>query len=185
MVLTKIPTLNKILILLILPCFVAGQRDTTKRALTKFESFSSETGVLYERQPTQLGKIKEATLSKIVITNIETKKSATSLVITFKTQGLFGLSSPTGYLIFDPEEIAGLIKTLDFVKTNVITNKCKEDCPTYSYESNGGVEMYVTKNIGPYGNAWHILFTRYGITGTGGEIDDERIDQFISLLQKF
>ena len=175
------------LVLCVLMCqFVFGQ-DTTKSKQSKFEEFSSEDGVLKKIESHKIGKIKGFVMFKKTVTNVETGKFYNAVEISEKGGWL---SVKFGNILIDEDEIPSLIKTLKFFETTVLVDVCKDECPSYFYETKSGVYIFANKLIGAYANAWHVYISKslYSISSAVTSIDidnPKELDNFIKLLESY
>jgi hypothetical protein len=172
----KVKKLLSLLILLPLSCVC---QDTSKTQ-TKFEEFSSEDGILRKFEIKKIGKVKSFTMSKKTVTNVETGKFYNAIEITEKP-GFWGLNMP-GLILLDEDELPSLMKTFKYFQTNVVTDQCKENCPSFQYETKGGVKAHIYKEIGAYGSAWHIYL---GKNLAMLDLDTKDLDNLIRLLESY
>ncbi len=170
--------------ILLIFSFAAKSQDSTKQKQSKFEEFSSEDGILKKLESHKIGKIKGFIMYKKTTTNVETGKFYNAVEISEKG----GFWSPKfGSIILDEDEIPSLIKVLKYFSANVITDECKEECPSYFYETKSGVNIICNKTIGAYANAWHIYLSRSYNYLTAGSIDleNKELTNLITLLESY
>jgi hypothetical protein len=73
------------------------------------------------------------------------------------------------------------------MQSNVITDECKEECPSYIYETKSGVYIYCNKIVGSYANSWHVYISKSAYITTSGLIDleNKEIENFVKLLESY
>ena len=163
----------------------AKSQDTSRIKQSKFEEFSSEDGVLKKIESHKIGKIKGYVMFKKTVTNVESGKFFNAVEISEKGGWI---TTRFGSIIIDEDEIPSLIKTLKYFATNVITDECKEECPSYIYETKSGVYIYSNKVIGAYMNVWHVYISKSYLLLSGSSIDidsNKELDNLIKLLESY
>jgi len=172
----------KVLFTTIILLFItsAYSQDSTKR-LTKFEEFGNENGVLMKSQTIDMGKVKGFIMSKWVSTNIETGETLKAVQVSERVRFLGYAIGST--ILIDEEEIPAVIKTLKYFLSNVTNDPCKENCPSYTYRTYGGVSISCTKFIGAYGSNWHIYIGRWGVPMI--DLDPKEFENFLKLLESY
>lgn len=170
--------------LFLFACTEVKSQDTSKVKVSKFEEFSSEDGVLLKMENKKIGKVKGFVMYKKITTDIESGKSLKAVEISEKT-GFWVYK--VGSIILDEEEIPSLIKILKFFNDTVLPDACKEECPTYSYETKSGVYIFCNKYIGAYDSSWHVYLGKYKLYTALGTLDLEKkeLENLIKLLESY
>jgi len=173
--------MKKMMILLILCyCNNCFSQDTALNKLTKYEEFSSEDGILKKIQIKKIGKIKGFDMAKMVVTNVETGKFLNAVEITEKAT--FWVPTYGASILLDEDELPPLIKVLKYFQQNVVTDNCKEECPYFRYETNGGVTIKVEKRSGGFSSNWHIYLVR---SRSVIDLDVKELELLIKLLEDY
>lgn len=172
------------LLLALAPFFLTAQ-DSSKFKQTKYEKFSSEDGVLKKLETHKLGKLRGFTMYKKTTTNVESGVFYNAVEITERTDGWTGKGG--GTIIFDEDELPSIVKTLKYFLNNVMRDDCRDECPTYIYETYGGVYIFSTKGAIGYGNSWRVFIGRSlsGITVGTIDLDNKDLSNFIKLLETY
>lgn len=114
----------------------AQQAKDKDAATSNADKFLLKTGVLFQKNITTLGKFKATSIDVIEIINLSDKSKVKSLRLKKDPIGEYE-SDHVG--VIDNDEVEGLIKSLELIKSNVIA--ITPDVYTeVSYKSRGGFE---------------------------------------------
>ncbi|MBL0056586.1 MAG: hypothetical protein IPP31_10425 [Chitinophagaceae bacterium] len=173
-----------LLLLVLFTSLLVTAQDTVKTKQSRFEEFSSEDGVLKKYESHKFGKLKGYIMTKRTVTNVETEKYYNAVEVSEKFNLWTGKGG--GTILFDEDEIPSIIKTLKYFLNNVIKDDCKEECPSYIYETRGGIYLYCNKTIGAYASSWHVYVSRrlYLIAGSI-DLDTKDLETFTNLLETY
>jgi hypothetical protein len=154
---------------------------------SKFERFSSSTGKMYKYETEEMGGTKEIKISVSKVTDMEKALSEKAILIS-QTKSILFTPYITGILTVDIEEIDGLLKALDYYKTEIKGTKPKNDL-LYIYVTSNDIVLSCSYTES-FNTGWTlIIYQRYhylktGIPYTNVVIKNKDIDDFATLLIK-
>lgn len=148
----------RILLITILFPILSYSQDSS-RLLSKYEKFSSETGVMYKTETKDVTKIKDITISIVRTTNLENNQSVMALQIFQKNMMMFTPIS-LGILYIDLDEIEGVSKALNFYKEQIQKGKPQYQ-PYFSYLTSNDIQVNCSYFEGSFGGWSVVLSQRY------------------------
>lgn len=178
--------MKKVLFMLItLFCLSANaqekqQEDTSK---SKTVELLKKDGVLLKKDFYDIGKVAGATFQNIVITDISSGTKTGALRIeTYYYSSSSGTDTYIGTLDYD--ELAGCIKSLTYIKDNIITTM-PENYVECEYTTKDGVSLGAYLSSTKKEKVWKIYIRTKSYTNRSQEfMKSENIVEIISLLNQ-
>jgi hypothetical protein len=115
-----------------------AQVQPQEKDRSNLEKFSSQSGTLLERQFVDLGSIRGVKVRTQTITNLISKISYSGLRFEMDIRRSYGSSSAISVL--DGDEAEALLRSLKFIKSNVLTSTRTSYTEVF-FNSRGGFEM--------------------------------------------
>lgn len=140
-------------------------------------------GVLLRKDFYDIGKIEDVTFQNIVITDISTGEKTGALRIeTHFYSSSLGVETYIGTLDFD--ELEGCIKSLTYIKDNVITS-LPETYTECEYKTKDGVSLGAFVRTTKKARDWRIYIQTRSYSDRSQEfLDSDKLIEVISLLNK-
>ena len=125
------------IILVILFSISANGQITKEKELSKTEEFSGQSGTLIQKTFVDIGKIKEVKIQIVILNNLINQESISG--IRFSKTHKSSYSSDEKVAFLDPDEIDGLIKSINILKYKIF-NSNPNNYSEVSFKSRGGVD---------------------------------------------
>lgn len=175
--------MKKILFMLVtLFCLSANAQEKKEEESSKSKTVEllKKDGVLLKKDFYDIGKVAGATFQNIVITDISTGQKTGALRIETSYYSSIGTDTYIGTLDYD--ELAGCIKSLSYIKDNIITT-IPENYIECEYNTKDGVSLGAYLNITKKESVWKIYIQTKSYTNRSQTfMKAENISEVISLL---
>jgi len=136
------------------PCFTKGQDSTIQRS--KFEEFTSRTGVLIKTETFEAGNQKDYKVSVTKATDIESNLSSKAIYIYQSKNMIFVGPYKVSVLYIDWEEVPAFIKALKLQQSLLDTKPQNEI--DYTYTTVNGVVATCSYTVDGVSKGWVITF---------------------------
>ncbi len=100
--------------------FAFSQEKKSEKQTTQAEQFSSQAGTLIEKQFIDVGKVKGITIQVMKLKDLNSGTTKTALRFEYEYKSSY--TSDTKIATLDLDEIDGLLKSMNNLKTNVFTS---------------------------------------------------------------
>lgn len=114
-----------------------AQSPPVDREQSNIEKFSAKSGALIERQFIDVGNLKGVKVQLLVITDMLSNTKVTGLRLEYAVSSRY--SSDTKATFLDQDELDGLIKSINILKTKVF-NTTRDSYPEIIFRSRSGFE---------------------------------------------
>ncbi|GAB3555293.1 hypothetical protein [Spirosoma fluminis] len=133
---------NLLLVLLFLPLCATAQQTAKKsieaeKELSNAERFSEKSGTLIKREYEDVGTLKKCKIQIATFTDIISGQKTKAL--RFEYEAYTSLGADTKLALLDADEIDGLIKSINYLQTDLLQSKPANYTEGY-YRSRGGFE---------------------------------------------
>jgi len=186
MLTNKITRCLKIVLLLFVFFIQVAHSQDSSIVKNKYETFSSQTGVLLKTEVEQIESVKDIGLSINTCTNIETAYSIKSLLITKNSSSFFG-KVPIAEISIDWDEIKSFADALKYIKKQVDLGKPPIET-SFNYRTTNGCYIAAFYNLVLGGNGWSIMlgksykYSGVPISGTSIELKLKNVDDLIKSI---
>lgn len=129
---------------------IAQDKKEAEQAQSNFDKFTSRSGILFQRQYTDIGKVRGMDIKVLVVTDLLNTKAKSSCVRFEMETGLRVTRSEITTL--DIDEVDGLIASLRYLKSTVF-NTTPDRYTEITFRSRGGFEagaFYARGSWTPY-----------------------------------
>lgn len=132
-------TFAKIIVLLVLSSYSFAQTNKIEKTLTNAEEFAAKSGSLIERVFKDVGKIESVKIKVVTFTDLISNKTLPSLRFEKESYSSYSKSTDTKIASLDKDEVDGLIKSLEIMKNDIVTQS-RENYTEVTFRSRGGFE---------------------------------------------
>jgi hypothetical protein len=132
--------LNIILIVGLILSFTGvahAQAQTVAREQSNIEKFSAKSGTLIEKQFVDIGTIKKVKIQLLTITDMIASAKISGVRMEYVSSGRY--TSDTKVTFLDSDEVDGLIKSINILKTRVL-NSTRDNYTEIVFRSRSGFE---------------------------------------------
>jgi hypothetical protein len=179
--------MRKVITILCISFFsiICRAQDSTI-SLSKFEKFSSQTGVMLKNETKYIGKIRDIKVYKVRTTDLETNQSLSAVKIDQRKSALMTIVS-TGLLYIDIDELDGVSKSLQFYLKEIKNSKPKYE-PFYLYTTSNDVQVHCYYEDVPNFSGWFVglskqyHYSKETIPNTRISLKNKDIDDFVELI---
>lgn len=173
-----------VFILITLFCLSANAQEKKQEEASKSKTVEllSKDGVLLKKDFYDIGKVAGVTFQNIVITDISTGTKTGALRIETSYYSSLGTDTYIGTLDYD--ELAGCIKSMTYIKDNVITTTPANyvEC---EYKTKDGVSLGAYLSTTKKESVWKIYIQTKQYTSRSQHfMKSENISEIISLLNQ-
>jgi hypothetical protein len=118
---------------------VAAKPDEAKSKQSKLEEFSGRSGQLLEKKFLRIGKFGQTSVDVLIITDMNSKKvvSGVRLERVVSTQ----YTSRTISAFIDDDEVDGAIKSMSYLKAQILGSAIPENYTEYQFVSRSGFQV--------------------------------------------
>lgn len=173
------------LLLMTLFCLSISAQEKKQEDVSKSKTVEllQKDGVLLKKDFYDIGKISGVTFQNIVITDISTNQKTGALRIeTYYYSSSLGTDTYIGTLDYD--ELAGCIKSLTYIKENIITS-LPDNYVECEYKTKDGVSLGAFVRTSKKEKEWNIYIQTKKYTSRSQEfMKAEKIDEIISILNQ-
>lgn len=177
--------MKKVLFMLVvLFCLSANAQEKKEEESSKSKTVEllKKDGVLLKKDFYDIGKVAGVTFQNIVITDISTGQKTGALRIETSYYSSIGTDTYIGTLDYD--ELAGCIKSLSYIKDNIITTM-PENYVECEYKTKDGVSLGAYLSSTKKEKIWKIYIRTKSYTNRSQEfMKSENIIEIISLLNQ-
>jgi retron-type reverse transcriptase len=114
-----------------------SQNQTVDREQSNIEKFSAKSGTLIEKQFVDVGNLKGVKVQLFIITDMLSNSKASGLRMEYVATGRY--SSDSKIAVLDQDELDGLIKSINILKTKVF-NTTRDSYTEIIFRSRSGFE---------------------------------------------
>jgi len=132
---------------------LAFSQTIDERRTTRAEQFGATAGVLIEKYFIDIGKVKGIKIQVMKLKDIHNRTSKAALYFFRDDEPLY----KTGYAFLDIDEVDGLIKSMNYIMTTVLTSTRNVDTQI-TFRSRTGFALSVSYFTDRTKPEWHILF---------------------------
>lgn len=171
-------------LLIVMFCLSANAQDKKQEDISKSKTVEllQKDGVLLKKDFYDIGKTTGVTFQNIVITDISTGEKTGALRIETSYFSSIGTDTYIGTLDYD--ELAGCIKSLKYIKDNIITT-LPDNYIECEYKTKDGVSLGAFLQTTKKGKEWKIYIQTKSYTNRSQEfMKAEKIDEIISFLEQ-
>ena len=164
--------------------FSANAQGNKQEEVSKSETVQllQKDGVLLRKDFYDIGKVEGVTFQNIIITDISTGEKTGALRLETSYYSSIGTDTYIGTLDFD--ELEGCIKSLTYIKDNVITS-LPEYYTECEYKTKDGVSLGAFIRTTKKERFWRIYIQTRSYTNRSQEfLDSEKLNEVILLLNK-
>jgi hypothetical protein len=125
------------LLFVILSIQANAQQSQKEKNQTKADEFSEKSGTLMERQFIEVGKLKGVEIKILKVKDLVNNTGYSALRFEYEYKSSY--SSDTKISAIDQDEIDGLVKSINALKTNVL-NTTRDNYTEVTFKSRTGLE---------------------------------------------
>lgn len=128
--------------LFLLPFLASGQQTAKKpseaeKEISNAERFSEKSGTLIKREYEDVGTLKKCKIQVATYTDVISGQKTKAL--RFEYEAYSSLGSDTKIAVLDADEVDGLVKSINYLQTQLMPTTAKNYTEAY-YRSRGGFE---------------------------------------------
>lgn len=160
----------------------ANAQSNKEEEVSKSETVRllQKDGALLRKDFYDIGKVEEVTFQNIVVTDISTGEKTGALRIETSYYSSLGTDTYIGTLDFD--ELEGCIKSLSYIRDNIITS-LPENYTECEYKTKDGVSLGAFIRTTKKEKTWEIFIKTRSYTARSQEfLKSEKLNEIISLL---
>jgi hypothetical protein len=124
-------------LVLISMSFGYGQTQPKERELSNIEKFSAKSGTLIEKKFIDIGSVKSVKVRVLRLTDLVSNARVSGVRMEYEHSGRLGSDTKIAFL--DPDEVDGLVKSIDVLKTKVFVSS-PDSYTEVEFNSRGGFE---------------------------------------------
>jgi hypothetical protein len=114
-----------------------GQTQPKERELSNIEKFSAKSGTLIEKKFIDIGSVKSVKVRVLRLTDLVSNARMSGVRLEYEHSGRLGSDTKIAFL--DPDEVDGLLKSIDVLKSKVFISN-PDSYTEVEFNSRGGFE---------------------------------------------
>jgi hypothetical protein len=114
-----------------------AQTQPRERELSNIEKFSAKSGTLIEKRFMDVGSVKSVKIRVLILTDLILNTRISGVRIEYEYSGRLGSDTKIAFL--DPDEVVGLVKSIDVLKSKVFIS-APDSYTEVQFNSRGGFE---------------------------------------------
>jgi hypothetical protein len=116
---------------------VQGQTQPRERELSNIEKFSAKSGTLLEKRFIDIGSLKSVKVRVLILTDMVSQARVSGVRLEYEHTSRLGSDTKIAFL--DPDEVDGLIKSIDVLRRKVFISS-PDSYTEVQFSSRGGFE---------------------------------------------